>query len=93
MSRFTKFASAAVLVASLAPFAAQARSGDLGTSGPAAHAAQSSQHGAYTPGRGAENAQFTAQAQNAASNVKFASNDVPVSARRIGGASSDSYGG
>ncbi len=69
MSRFTKFASAAVLVASLAPFAAQARSGDLGTTGPAANAVQSSQHGAFVPGRGAENAQFSAQAQNVASNV------------------------
>ncbi len=92
MSRFTKFASAAVLVASLAPFAAQARSGDLGTSGPAANAVQSSQHGAFVPGRGAENAQFTAQAQNAG-NGRLASNDVPVSSRWVGGAASDSNGG
>ena len=37
MTRFAKFASAAVLAASLAPFAAQARSGDLGTIRPAQH--------------------------------------------------------
>ncbi len=64
MSRFTSFASAAALVAALAPFAAQARSGDLGTSGPAIHAVHSHQHGAFVAGRGAENAQHTNEAQN-----------------------------
>ncbi len=87
MSRFTKFASAAVLVASLAPFAAQARSGDLGTSGPASSAVQSSQHGAFVPGRGADNAQFVAQN---AGNAQVASNQV---SHAVTGASADSFGG
>ncbi len=90
MSRFTNFASAAVLAASLAPFAAQARSGDLGTSGPAIHAVQSHQQGAFVGGRGTEDAQF--YAQNAAF-TQVASNDVPVNSRHVGGASTDSYGG
>ncbi len=80
MSRFVKFASAALLVASLAPFAAQARSGSLGTTGQAQPATQSTQHGAFVAGRGAENA-------------RFASNDVPTSSHWVGGAASDSDAG
>lgn len=79
MSRFTKIASIAVLAASLAPFAAHARSGDIGTTGPATHASQSSQHGAFVPGRGAENRNFN---QAANSSNQFAINYVngrPVS--------------
>ncbi len=58
MSRFTSFASAAVLVASLAPFAAQARSGDLGTSYPPRHlvSLSNSQPAPALHGRLAENA-------------------------------------
>lgn len=79
MSRFTKFASAAVLVTSLAPFAAQARHGDYANSLAPAHtnAAQVSRN----------------QAGHGFANVKFAANDVPVASRHVGGASSDSYGG
>jgi len=78
MSRFTKFASAAVLVASLAPFAAQARSGDLGTTAPADKSnAQTSQN----------------NAGHDAANANYANNDVPVSSRWVGGAAGDSVGG
>jgi hypothetical protein len=47
MSQFTKFASAAALVASLAPFAAHARTSEPGNTHPANHAVQSSQPGAF----------------------------------------------
>jgi hypothetical protein len=102
MTSFTKFAAAAVLAASLAPLSAYARSGDLGTTGPAGHAVQSSQHGAYVPGRGAENAQNTQFANNVITSYPdgrpvpsnaLASNDVPVTARWVGGAASDSNAG
>ncbi len=78
MSRFTKFASAAVLVASLAPFAAQARSGDLGTTAPANNCPD-------------QTSQTTAGHDSA--NANYANNDVPVSSRWVGGAASDSNGG
>ncbi len=78
MSRFTKFASAAVLVASLAPFAAQARSGDLGTTAPTDKStAQTSQ----------------TNAGHDAANANYASNAVPVSSHWCGGAATDSNGG
>ncbi|HTQ70315.1 MAG TPA: hypothetical protein VMH92_02320 [Acidocella sp.] len=75
-----KFASAVALVASLAPFAAQARSGSLGTTSQAQPAAQAAQHDASVAGRGAEHAQL-------------ASNDVPTSTRWVGGAATDSDAG
>lgn len=90
MSRFASFASVAVLAASLAPFAAQARSGDIGTTGPATHAVQSSQHGAFVPGRGADNAHFAAVNTG---NVQLASNQASSNAHGVSAVSPDSVGG
>jgi len=78
MSRFTKFASAAVLVASLAPFAAQASSGDRGTTAPANNnTAQTSQ----------------TNAGHDSAHANYANNGVPVSSHWCGGAATDSVGG
>ena len=99
MSRFAKFASAAVLAASLAPFATMARSGEIGTTGPATQAVQSTQHGAFVAGRGAENAKYADNVVTSYHNGRpvpsdaFASNEVPTSARWVGGAASDSNAG
>ena len=84
------------------PTSAQSGSGDLGPTGPASHAVQSSQHGAFVPGRGAENAQNAQFANNVittypdgrpVSSNALASNEVPVTARWVGGAASDSNAG
>ena len=99
MSRFAKFATAAVLAASLAPLSAYARSGEFGTTGNAHHAVQATSRGAFVPGRGAENAQFANNVVTTYSNGRpvssnaLASNQVPVTARWVGGAASDSDAG
>ena len=99
MSRFTKFVSAVAVVAALAPFAAQARSGETGSTGPATTAVQSTQHGAFVPGRGSENAKLADNVSTSypdgrpVSHNAFASNAVPVSSHWVGGAASDSDAG
>ncbi len=74
MPRFTKLASAAVLVASLAPFAAQARSGDLGTTTPPQHLVNiANAQAAQTPhGRIAENAKVPVSFTTAPGTVQYA---------------------
>lgn len=73
MSKFTKFASVAVLAASLAPFAAQARSGDLGTTGPAQHLVRTgAADQTALRGRQAENAKVPAGFTTAPGDVQYA---------------------
>ncbi len=73
MSRFTTFASAAVLVASLAPFAAQARSGDHSTTYPPQHLVQIPGRAAPAEhGRMAENANVPARFTIATGAVEYA---------------------
>ncbi|MDE1905861.1 MAG: hypothetical protein KGH75_05365 [Rhodospirillales bacterium] len=71
MSHFAKFASAAVLAASLAPFAAQARSGDFGTSQPQQHLVRISNAPAYQ-GRAALNTQVPADFKTAPNAAEYA---------------------
>jgi len=77
MSRFLKFASAAVLVASLAPFAAQARSGDLGTTTPPQHLVPlaNAQPAQAPHGRIAENAKVPASFTTAPGTPQYANAD------------------
>lgn len=77
MQRFTKFATVAVLAASLAPFAAQARSGSLGTTYPPRHLvsianapAAPAQHG-----RLAANGTLPATLTTAPGTVEYANSD------------------
>ncbi len=74
MRRFTSFATAAILAASLAPFAAQARSGDLGTTYPPQHLVNLANAPA-TPaqhGRIAENAKLPATLTTAPGDGEYA---------------------
>ena len=86
---------AVLLVAALIPLAAQARPRDLGTTGPAIHAARSHNNGAFVANRDASRAHY---ADNAASfqsrgtvgNDAYAFNEVPVDLRVIADGASGS---
>lgn len=71
MTRFTKFASAAILVASLAPVAAQARSGDLATTCPAQHLVRIS-HAPALHGRAAMNTKVPTDFKTAPGATEYA---------------------
>ncbi|MBU6449946.1 MAG: hypothetical protein KGQ26_10015 [Rhodospirillales bacterium] len=93
MFSLIKSASAMVLVASLVPLTAQARPKDLGTTGPAIHAAQPHHKGSFVASRDARSPQL---ADNAASfqnrgtvpNDAYAINEASVNFRDILGGES-----
>ncbi|MDE2319114.1 MAG: hypothetical protein KGK02_05370 [Rhodospirillales bacterium] len=81
MSYFTKLASVAVLAACLAPFAAQARSGDLGTTThPTQHLIRVSQAQAQH-GRAAESKNVPSNFETAPGGIQLANASTDVGLR------------
>lgn len=88
MSNFVKLVSVVAVIGSLAPFAAQARSGDLDPTGPATHVVQFHSKSAFAAGRSSENVHFADNASSfenrgTVSRNAYASNAVPVGFRWV----------